>query len=192
MALVRGRGHLYRERPSVAPSVASSVAPLNFFLPLELGNKLFNQPAGPSEMKPLIADALIAATNIFKYSENDLQRIFKAVLEAQTPVSNPALAPSSAPAPSLALAPVVFEVPREKLKAHFPDMYRGKSHIDCYNFCQQCEDYFATAGATEPTRIPFAASFLWDRISFRWQQYKQRHDKDISVLVTWNKFKMFF
>ena len=63
--------------------------------------------------------------------------------------------------------------------------------MDCYNFCQQCEDYFATAGATGPTRIPFAASFLRDRISFRWQQYKRRHDTETSVPVTWDEFKAF-
>ena len=63
--------------------------------------------------------------------------------------------------------------------------------MDCYNFCQQCEDYFAIAKAMGPTRIPFAASFFWDRINFRWQQYKWRHDTETSVPVTWDKFKAF-
>ena len=63
--------------------------------------------------------------------------------------------------------------------------------MDCYNFCQQYEDYFATAGATGPTRILFATSFLRDRISFRWQQYKRRHDTETSVPVTWDEFKVF-
>ena len=80
-----------------------------------------------------------------------MQRILKTVLEAR--------------APALTLA--VSEVPRDKLKARSPDVYRGKSHMDCYNFCQQCEDYFATTGAMGPTRILFAASFSKDRISFR-------------------------
>ena len=63
--------------------------------------------------------------------------------------------------------------------------------MDCYNFCQKCEDYFVTAGATGPTQIPFAASFLRNRISFRWQQYKRRHDADTLVPVTWDEFKVF-
>ena len=63
--------------------------------------------------------------------------------------------------------------------------------MDCYNFCQQCENYFATAEATGPTRIPFAASFLRDRICFRWHQYKRRHDADTPVPVTWDEFKAF-
>ena len=63
--------------------------------------------------------------------------------------------------------------------------------MDCYNFCQQCENYFATTRATGPTRIFFAVSFLQDRISFRWQQYKRRHDVDNPVSVTWDEFKAF-
>ena len=45
---------------------------------------------------------------------------------------------------------------------HFPDVYYRMSHIDCYNFYQQCENYFATARATGPIQIFFAMSFLWD------------------------------
>ena len=127
--------------------------------------------------KPPVANAL-AATSILKYSEDDLQRIFKAVLEARAPV--PAPIPAPAPAP----APIVAKAPREKLKTRFPDLYCGKSHMDCYNFCQQCEDYFAIARVTGPTRIPLATSFLRDRISFRWQQYKRRHDTETPVPVT--------
>ena len=132
-----------------------------------------DKSAGPTEAKPL-ANAPAAVTSVPKYSEDDLQRIFKAVLEAQAPVS--------APAPFL--APVVSEVSREKLKARFLDVYRVKTHMDCYNFCQQCENYFATARATGPTQISFAAFFFWDRISFRWQQYKQKHNIETSVSVT--------
>ena len=172
MISVLGRGRSRRERPSVAPSVAPSGS---FPLP---ESEVSEQPEGPPGLKPP------ANTSIPKYSEDDLQRILKTVLEARAPVP--------APAPALAPAPVVSEVPREKLKARSPDVYRGKSHIDCYNFCQQCEGHFATAGATGSTRIPFAASFLRDRISFRWQQYKWRHDADIPVSVTWDEFKAFF
>ena len=168
MISVQGRGCPRRERSfiapfvalSVTPSVALSVALLDSSPPLK--SEISKQPKEPLRPKSP------ADTSTPKYSENDLQRIFKAVLEAQTP----------------ALAPAVSKTPREKLKARSPDVYCGKSHMDCYNFCQQCEDYFATAGATGPTRILFAASFLRDRISFHWQQYKRRHDADISVPVT--------
>ena len=51
-----------------------------------------------------------------KYTEEDLQQILKAVLEAQVPA---------------------FDEPREKLwKARTHDLYYGKSHMECYNFCQ--------------------------------------------------------
>ena len=82
---------------------------------------------------------------------------------------------------------------REKpLKARSPDVYHGKSHIECYNFCQQCEDHFTTAGAKSPNRIPFAASFLQDFINFRWQQYKWKHEAESTVSITWKEFKTFF
>ena len=114
MISVRGRGRPRRKRPSVAlsvvpfvaPSVTPSVAPPDSSPPPESENS--EQP------KESPAD-----TSTPHYSENDLQRIFKAVLEARPP----------------APAPAVFETPREKLKAHFPDVYRKKSHMDCYNFC---------------------------------------------------------
>ena len=85
---------------------------------------------------------------VAKYTKEDLQQILKAVLEAQVPASNE---------------------PCEKLlKAKSLDVYRGKSHIECYNFCQQCKDHFVTAGAKGPNRIPFAVSFLCDHINFQW------------------------
>ncbi len=80
---------------------------------------------------------------------------------------------------------------RDKLKAKTPDVYCGKSHIECYNFCQQYEDHFATCGATRPHQIPFAASFLRDRINFRWQQYKRKIEGESSVLIPWDEFKAF-
>ena len=163
-----GMSYLLLHAPSIAPSVAPSIAPPDSFPPPE--SEISEQlPKSPTN------------TSIPKYSKDDLQWILKAVLEAQT------LVPAPAPVP----VPIVSEVSREKLKARSPDVYCGKSHMDCYNFCQQCEDYFATARATGPTQILFAASFLRDRISFYWQQYKQRHDADTPVPVTWDKFKAF-
>ena len=106
-----------------------------------------------------------------KYIDKDLQKILRTVLEAR---ASP------------------FDGIREKLlKARLPDVYRGKFHMECYNFCQQCEDHFATAGAKGPNRIPFAASFLRDRINFRWQQYKRKHEAESTVPITWEEFKTF-
>ena len=154
MTSIRGRGRLHRKRPTVALPVALP----DCFLPSKSGDKLFDQPAGPSGTKPLIVNAPATATNVSKYSENDLQRILKAVLEAQTPAPTPALAP----------ALIISEAPWEKLKARSLDVYHGKSYMDCYNFCQQCENYFATAKAMGPTQILFITFLLQDWISFRW------------------------
>ena len=61
----------------------------------------------------------------------------------------------------------VNSAPRNKpLKARNPDLYYGQSHMECYYFCQQCEDHFKTARATGPKRVPFAASFLRNRVKF--------------------------
>ena len=53
------------------------------------------------------------------------------------------------------------------LKARFLEIYSGKSHINCYHFCQQCEDHFKTSGATKMNYTLFAASFLRGTISLR-------------------------
>ena len=59
--------------------------------------------------------------------------------------------------------------------------------MDCYHFCQQCEDHFDTAGATGSNRTPFAASFLRGTISFQWHQYKLRFPGPLP----WDDFKAF-
>ena len=106
-----------------------------------------------------------------KYTEEDLQRILKVVLKAQVPTS---------------------DEPREKLlKVRSPDVYCGKFHMECYNFCQQCENHFTTAGAKSLNRIFFAAFFLRNRINFRWQQHKRKLDAESTVPISWNKFKTF-
>ncbi len=63
--------------------------------------------------------------------------------------------------------------------------------MECYNFCQQCEDHFANCGATGPNQIPFAAFFLRDGINFFWQQYKRKLEAESSFPISWDKFKMF-
>ena len=175
MTLVQGRRRPCCKRSPAAPSIAH----LDSSPPPKLGDKLSDQPAGPSGTKPPITNAP-AAINVSKYSENDLQRIFKAIPEAQAPVL------------ALGLALIVTETLWKKLKACSLDVYRGKSHMNCYNFYQQCENYFATAGTMESTWILFATIFVQDWISFRWQQYKRRHDADTLVSITWDKFKAFY
>ena len=66
-------------------------------------------------------------------------------------------------------------------KARTPETYFGKSHIDCYHFCQQFEDYFGTSGATGINRTLFAAIFLHGSISLRWAQYKRRHKRTTPI-----------
>ena len=106
----------------------------------------------------------IVESSFAKYTEENLQKILRTVLEAQALPSDGSR--------------------KKLLKARLPDVYCGKSYMECYNFCQKCEDYFATAGAKGPNRILFAASFLCDCINFRWQQYKQKRESKSLVFIT--------
>ena len=96
---------------------------------------------------PSLALALTATT---PSSDNELFKQFiKAYLKAQVPGQTK-----------------VDRKPRKQaFKAQFPNLYYGNSPMDYYQFCQQCEDYFETAGAKGPNRIPFAASFLHESVT---------------------------
>ena len=139
--------------------------------------------------------------------------------QTPAPAQNPAPAPALAPVPALAsgqpgmytdvdlqratrLALELFVKGQEHgqanpvsqdrvLKARNPDLYYKSSHMKCYYFCRQCEDHFDTAGATGHQRVPFAASFLQNKINFRWQQHKTQVESDNTVPPIWSKFKVF-
>ena len=124
---------------------------------------------------------------------------------SRAPTPAPATAPAAAPSSDTELfkqfmkAYLEAQVPsrtkvdskprKQLLKTWFPDLYYGNSHMDCYQFCQQCEDHFETAGAKRPNRIPFAASFLRGSVTQQWLQHK-RH-RDGAVPMTWVEFKDF-
>ena len=91
MILVWDHRRPRRERPFVTPSVTPSVAPPNSSPPPK--SEIFEQPDKPPGPKSP------ADTSVPKYFKDDLQQIFKVVLEAW--VSTPASA----------LAPVVSKVP---------------------------------------------------------------------------------
>ena len=134
--------------------------------------------APPAALIPTLAPAAVDST--VRYSEADLQRIIKIVLETR----RPALIPQ----------PLVFpDGPcKRPLKARFPKLYCGKTYMECYNFIQQCKDHFATAGAKKPSCVPFTATFLRERTLFRWQQHKANNADKTDVLLTWKEFKAFF
>ena len=58
--------------------------------------------------------------------------------------------------------------PQEQLlKIKSLETYSKKSHMDCYHFCQQCEDYFEISSTIGINRTLFAALFFRSTISFR-------------------------
>ena len=97
---------------------------------------------------PANASTLTESTLVLKYSKTDQMKILK--IFSETKGQEPKA-----------------EVARKRLlKANVPDVYFEKLHMDCYYFCQQCEDHFVTAGATGSNHTPFAASFLCGKINF--------------------------
>ncbi len=71
---------------------------------------------------------------------------------------------SAAPATPAAPAAEARDNTDRPLKPRNPDLYYGHSHMECYYFCQQCEDHFEVARLLGHKRVPFAAGFLKDRI----------------------------
>ncbi len=144
MTSVRGRGRpVWRGQASKAPTDWSNNG--------DHKNSLGSNKPGPSEA-PIRSEAPArpphapppAAPDVAQYIQKDMDHLFQTFLQASKGGSG------------------------DKLKATIPDVYCGRSHMECYNFCQQCKDHFAICGATRPNWIPFAVSFLRDRINFCW------------------------
>ena len=96
-----------------------------------------NTPAVSDAPTPTVALLVVFALfSLAQYSQDDHQQIFKTIWDSRP------LAPPLAPTPQQ------YKSPCERpLMTQFLDVYWGKTHLKCYNFFQQCEDHFATAGA---------------------------------------------
>ncbi len=157
MTSVRGRGRpVRRGQASKAPigplsSNGDHEDPLKSNTPglskAPAGSEAPEAPARPLEAPPGPPQALLLLVpqdpDANRYSQQDLDRIIQILLQNSKGRSG------------------------DKFKAKTLNVYRGRSHMECYNFCQQYEDHFTTCGATGPNKIPFAASFLRERINFR-------------------------
>lgn len=114
-AVATRHGHLRKDRASIASSTFSQSA---FPIPSrdkELGSST------PTSALPGLAAKLEPNPAVFqvpKYTENDLQRILKVVLNAR-----------------LSGAQRDSDKPQERtLKPQAKNVYKGKFYIDCYNF----------------------------------------------------------
>ncbi len=117
-------------------------------------------------------------------TKDPFRQYMKAYLEDRR---NPAHAPASAPPP----ADAQDETSERLLKAINLDLYYGNWQMECYYFCQKCEDHFDTAGAKHHKHVPFAASFLNNRILYCWQQHKVSTKCSRAVSMSWVEFKVF-
>ena len=95
---------------------------------------------------------------VVRYSEDDPRQIFKTILDSRLP--------ALIPVPVVTVNPQSEGSRERSLKAWFPNIYQGKTFLECYNFFQQCKDHFATSGATSLNQVPFAANFLKDTALF--------------------------
>ena len=90
---------------------------------LTKGNNILAVLRAPtSTIAPPVVSIL---SSMARYSEDDLQRILKNVLDFRPPVSPPAFVPAPSQYKCLCERP---------LKAWLQDVYLGKTHLECYNF----------------------------------------------------------
>ena len=88
-----------------------------------------------------------------------------------------------------AQAQVLVKPQKSSLKARTLEIYWGKSHIECYHFCQQCKNYFETFGAIGTNYTLFVTLLLRGSISIKWTQHKRRHKS--TIFIIWSDFKIF-
>ena len=174
MISVQGRNHPRQERYSVT-LLNSSLSPKSEFSEQSIESSGTNLPLLLSLL------LLLISSNIPKMTCNRFLKLFWRL---------------KLPLPLLLLLssqfPLFPKSPRISHERPISWIFIAKSLIwTTITSCHQCEDYFATARATGANQIPFTTSFLRDRISFCWQQYKRRWDVDSFVPVTWDKFKAF-
>ncbi len=135
MTSVRGRGHPARRGQA-------SKAPIDRF-----NNGDHEDPLGSDELGPSKAPEIPigppktplptpSALDVARYTQKDMDHLLQTFIQASKGGSG------------------------DKLKAKTSDVYRARSPMEYYNFCQLCKDYFTTFGATGLNRIPFAAFFL--------------------------------
>ncbi len=166
MTLVRERG-----RPAQRSQVFE--APINRSNDGDHKDPLGSNKPGPSEAleapigPPKTPLPTLPAPDIVRYTQKDINYLLQTFFQASKGRS------------------------WDKLKSKTPDVYRSRSYMECYNFCQQCEDHFTTCEATRPNRISFAASFLRDRINFYWQQHKRKVEAESLIPISWDEFKAF-
>ena len=128
-----------------------------------------NYLANPTEHNKLIGQGLARKSNI-----GSNKALFKAPTPSEAPT--PSLIPLSTKNfftrfikmfMEMTQAQALAEPQKCSLKAKTPDTYFGISHINCYYFCQQCENYFEISGNTEMNHTPFTATFFRSIINLK-------------------------
>ena len=100
--------------------------------------------------------SLAPANFTAKYLKENLQQIFKNILEAGLLSLLPTFQPFVFPNSSC----------ERPLQVRFPDLYCSKIYMKYYNFYQKCKDYFANVEAKKHNQVFFAATFFQDQALF--------------------------
>lgn len=125
----------------------------NIFIALNWDNKPITSHASSYILSPSppisSMEPLFAASQASKYFKQDLYWILKVALKGKTSISK------------------IFNQPQKKyLKARVPNVYRCKSHIDCYYFILQCKNQFTIPRAKSFNQVLFITNFLKDEALF--------------------------
>ena len=143
-----------------------------------------NTPATSHDPNPTVALLVVSAlTFVAQYLEDNLQQIFKIVIDSRSFVLPPALVPALQQYKSSCERP---------LKARFANVYWGKTHLEYYNFFQQCEDNFAISRAKDQNWVSFATIFFKDIALFCCQQYQPKVEDKTNVPITWKNSRLSF
>lgn len=144
-----------KDQASITPLTPSQDAFLISNGDKELGLSASTFAPPESAANPTLG-SISAILQVPKYTKNDLQRIFKVVLDVKPFATRKN-----------------FNKSQERiLKPWALDVYMNKFHIDCYNFIQQCENYFANSGSKGHNQVPFVTIFFKEKALNWWQQYK--------------------
>lgn len=95
-----------------------------------------NNPTSSSNPKPSLA-----VFQIPKYTKDDLQRIFRTVLESQSFIT------------CGQDHEISKNCPEQVFKARVPNVYKDKSHINYYNFIQQYKNHLPCLGLGAATEF---------------------------------------
>lgn len=124
------------------------------------------------ELIPVLPPALeLASAPAAIYIKDELQRFLRICISTRESLNN--------------------EYCKNLYKAWYPDLHKGKLHIDSYHFIQQYENYFKMMQFTGINLTSFAAIFFSNNINICRAWHKKHHQVPSDIPISWSGFKVF-